>query len=433
MNTKNERKNLISIIPKPVELTISAGKFTLNNETRILVDKNCRKNGNYLREILAPATGFNIPISYITESKIEENVIALKLNFEKKEIGQEGYILKITPNSVDISGYANSGIFYGIQSLRQLLPEEIETAKLVKNIDWSIPSVSIRDYPRFKWRGYMMDVGRHFFGKEVIKKILDVMALLKMNVFHWHLTEDQGWRIEIKKYPKLISVGSKRKESQIRGFSSLETDGIPHEGYFTQEDVKEIITYATERFVSIVPEIEMPGHSMAALASYPELSCTGGPFEVPTYFGIHKDVYCAGKEEVFNFLQDVLDEVMSLFPSDIIHIGGDEVPKDRWKKCPDCQNRIKNEGLRNEDDLQVYFINRMASYISTHGRRVMGWNEILHDNLEKNVIGQYWSGLKRIVLKHLRKGRNFIMTNVSHLYLDYSYEAISLSKCYAYD
>ncbi|NVM01693.1 MAG: beta-N-acetylhexosaminidase [Candidatus Helarchaeota archaeon] len=433
MTIENEKTKLISIIPKPVKMTVSSGQFTLNNETKILVDENCRANGEYLKRILAPATGFNIPIEDSTKASSEDNIIMLKLDSKQKTINQEGYILKITQNAITLSAHASSGIFYGIQSLRQLFSENIETPKFVDNIDWTIPCVVIRDYPRFKWRGFMLDVGRHFFGREVIKQILDVMALLKMNVFHWHLTEDQGWRIEIKKYPKLISIGSKRKETQIGHFSSKESDGIPHEGYFTQDDIKEIISYATERFITIIPEIEMPGHSKAALASYPELSCSGGPFEVATFFGIHKDVYCAGKEIVFDFLQSVLDEIMNLFPSDIIHIGGDEVPKNRWKKCTDCQNRIKREGLKDENDLQVYFINRIAAYLTSHGRRVIGWNEILHDGLEENVIGQYWTGLKSIIRKHLGKGRNFVMSNVSHLYLDYNYKTISLSKFYAYD
>ncbi len=433
MTIENEKTKLISIIPKPVRMTVTSGKFTLNNKTKILVDENCKKNGEYLKKILDPATGFNIPIEDSIKSKSEENIIILSLDSKQKTINQEDYILKITQQGINISAHASIGIFYGIQSLRQLLSEKIEAPKFVGDINWTIPCIEIRDYPRFKWRGFMLDVGRHFFGKEVIMQILDVMALLKMNVFHWHLTEDQGWRIEIKKYPKLISIGSKRKETQIGGFSSFGTDGIPHEGYYTQEDIREIISYATKRFINIIPEIEMPGHTKSALASYPELSCTGGPFEVSPLFGIHKDVYCAGKESVFNFLQDVLNEVMELFPSEIIHIGGDEVPKDRWKECTDCQNRIKNEGLKDENDLQVYFINRIAEYISSHGRRVIGWNEILHDDLEKNVIGQYWSGLKSIIREHLRNGRNFVMSNVSHLYLDYSYEAISLSKCYAFD
>ncbi|MFX0141087.1 MAG: beta-N-acetylhexosaminidase [Candidatus Hodarchaeota archaeon] len=433
MTIENKKGELFAIIPKPVKMSILSEKFTLNNETKILADEKCKLIGEYLKEILAPSTGFNIPIEDSTKVRSEDNIIFLKLDSKQKTITQEGYILEITQKGIKISANTSSGIFYGIQSLRQLLSEKIEDSKFVKNIDWTIPCVEIRDYPRFKWRGFMLDVGRHFWGKEIVRQILEVMALLKMNVFHWHLTEDQGWRIEIRKYPKLISVGSKRKETQIGGFSSLETDGIPHEGYYTQEDIREIISYATKRFINIIPEIEMPGHTKAALASYPELSCSGGPFEVPTLFGIHKDVYCAGKESVFNFLQDVLDEIMELFPSEIIHIGGDEVPKNRWKKCTDCQDRIKNKGLKDEDDLQVYFINRIADYISSHGRRVIGWNEILHEGLEENVIGQYWSGLKSIVRKHLQRGRNFVMSNVSHLYLDYSYEAISLSKCYGYD
>ncbi len=423
----------ISIIPNPVDIKEKKEKFALNEETKIIYDEQNKENAEFLKNILSAATGFQISIQEKHESTQNKNIIYIELNPKKPNFGNEGYFLTSTQDHVTISGLEPAGIFYGIQTFRQLMPVEIESSTLVKNVEWSIPCVEIIDYPRFLWRGFMLDVGRHFFGKEVIKKLLDVIALQKMNVFHCHLTEDQGWRLEIKKYPKLIEIGSKRRESQIGGFLSKKTDGMPHEGYFTQEDMKEIVNYANKRFIKVIPEIEMPGHCMAALAAYPELSCTGGPFEVPTFFGIKKDVYCAGKERVFEFLQDVLDEVMELFPSDIIHIGGDEVPKKRWTECPDCQRRIENENLKDANELQVYFTNRMIKFLTSKNRVVMGWNEILEAGLDKRAIGQYWlRGMSRI-LNYLRNGGKMVMSHYFHTYLDYNYGFCPLNKAYNYD
>ncbi|MCP4763836.1 MAG: family 20 glycosylhydrolase, partial [archaeon] len=266
----------------------------------------------------------------------------------------------------------------------------------------------------------------------LVKKMLDLMALHKMSKFHFHISEDQGWRLEIKKYPKLIEIGSKRKETQTR-ILSKESDGVPHEGFFTQEDIKEIISHASKLFIEVVPEIDMPGHIMSALAAYPELSCTGGPFEVSTRFGIRKDVCCVGKDSTYEFLENVLKEVIDLFPSKIIHLGGDEVPKARWKECPDCQARIEKEGLENEKELQVYFTNRMVDYISSHGRIAMGWNQILSDSLNEDVIGQYWKFKENLVLEHLKKGRKIVMSEFFRTYLDYSYIMTPLRKSYKYE
>ncbi len=424
----------ISIIPKPVSLTENEGNFLLDSNTTIRFDEKNKENAEFLKKCLAPATGFQVSLQQKSKDTREKNIINLELDSDQKNLGKEGYALKITQDHVVISGLEPVGVFYGIQTLRQLLPVEIESPVLVENGEWSIPCVEIIDYPRFPWRGFMLDVGRHFFGKEIIKKLLDLMALQKQNVFHWHINDDQGWRLEIKKYPKLVDVGSKRKESQIGGFLSKKTDGIPHEGAFTQEDVKEIVSYASERFIKVVPEIEMPGHCMASLAAYPELSCTGGPFEVPTFFGIKKDVYCAGKEKVFEFLQDVLDEVLELFPSDIVHIGGDEVPKKRWKECADCQRRITEENLKDEKELQVYFTNRMIEYLTSNkNRTVMGWNEILEKGLDKRAIGQYWLRGMGKVLNHLRNGGKMVMSHYFHTYLDYNYGFCPLNKAYNYE
>jgi hexosaminidase len=332
---------------------------------------------------------------------------------------------------VHIAAPEASGVFYGIQSLRQLLPVEVERRSPVPNSAWQTPCVTIRDWPRFPWRGYMLDEGRHFHGKQTVLHILDWMALQKLNALHWHLTEDQGWRIEITRYPLLTQVGAWRKGT-TRGFTG-EHDGIPHGGFYTQAEVREIVAYAAERNITIVPEIEMPGHSLAALASYPELSCTGGPFEVACRFGIHADIYCAGKEAMFAFLRNVLDEVMALFPSPFIHIGGDEAPKKRWKECPACQQRIRQEGLKDEHALQVYFTNRIARYLAAHGRRLVGWNEILAPGLEMGALPQYWIGNRKAMVAAMRGGRKAIISSYLFAYLDHSYSLTPLSKAYRFE
>lgn len=433
MNQEKELTKTITIIPNPVEQVEREGKFVLNDETIIECDAELRNIGEYLKKMLIPATGVNVKIKIFRQKDYSNNSIVIKINKELKNLGTEGYNFQITRKNILISAPAASGVFYGIQSLHQLLPAEIEKINEVNYVEWSVPCVEIEDYPRFSWRGCMLDEGRHFLGKDVVKKMLDLMAFLKMNVFHWHLTEDQGWRIEIKKYPKLTEIGSKRNSSQVGGFVSKKEDGIPHEGYYTQGDIEEIVSYAAERFIKVIPEIEMPGHCMAALTAYPEMSCTGGPFKVPSRFGIKKDVYCVGKEKVFDFLQDILNEVMALFPSEIVHIGGDEVPKARWKKCADCQARIKAEGLEDEKDLQNYFTNRIATYLSSRGRIAMGWNQILNNKLPSDAIAQYWMLDKKKVIKHLTRGRKIVMSKFGRVYLDYGYAFTPLRKTYAYE
>ena len=424
---------MISIIPKPVKLDEKPGKFVLTKNTAIEAEPALNKIANYLKTLLQPATGFNLQVRGISNGDKASNAIILKINSKLGDLGPEGYTFKANTERIIIEGFEASGIFYGVQSLRQLLPVEVESASIVEDKEWKVPCVEIEDYPRFKWRGFMLDVGRHFFDKDVVKKMLDLMALHKMNTFHWHLTEDQGWRIEIKKYPKLIEIGSKRKETQLGGILSKEYDGKPHEGYFTQEDIQEIVSYATERFIIVVPEIDMPGHIMSALASYPELSCTGGPFDVSTKFGIRKDVCCVGKDSTFEFLENVLGEVMDLFPSQIIHLGGDEVPKARWEECSDCQARIKKEGLEDEKELQDYFTNRIVDYIASRGRIAMGWNQVLSNTLKEDVIGQFWMFHKKEVLEHLKRGRKMVMSGYFHTYLDYSYIMTPLRKTYLYE
>ena len=424
---------MVSLVPYPVKLIENPGNFSLTKNTIIEAEERLHTIAMYLKNLLKTATGFDLQVEGIYDGDKASNTIILRINNTLNDLVTEGYFLKVEQERIIIEGVEPVGIFYGVQSLRQLLPVKIESTTIVNDIEWSVPCVEIEDYPRFQWRGFMLDVGRHFFDKVVVKKMLDLMALHKMNIFHWHLTEDQGWRIEIKKYPKLTEIGSKRKQTQMGGLLSKKYDGKPHGGYYMQEEIKEIVSYARERYIKVVPEIDMPGHIKSALAAYPELSCTGGPFEVSTKFGIRKDVLCAGKESVFTFAEDVLSEVLEIFPSEIIHIGGDEVPKKNWENCEDCQVRIKNEGLADEKELQVYFTNRIAKYLASRGRTAMGWNQILNKQLKENVIGQYWMFHKKEVIDHLKRGRKMVMSSFFHTYLDYSYIMTPLRKSYLYD
>jgi hexosaminidase len=418
----------LSIVPRPAEIERQASEFVLSSETVISADILNQSNAEYLRDLLAPPTGLPLPIQ--NDGSLAGNVIRLSLEPDGG-LGHEGYTLSVSPASVEIKAQEPSGILYGIQTLRQLLPAQVEKRALVGNVSWRVPCVVIRDAPRFNWRGFMLDEGRHFHGKDTVLRLLDLLALHKLNVFHWHLTEDQGWRIEIARYPRLTEVGSRRKGT-TRNFIGRH-DGIPHEGFYTQQDIRQIVAHAARRHITIVPEIEMPGHSLAALAAYPELSCTGGSFEVACGFGILRDIYCGGKDKTFEFLQNVLDEVMALFPSPFIHIGGDEVPKSRWRQCPDCQRRIRQERLQDEHALQVYLTNRIAAYLDAHGRRLIGWNQILHQGLLPGAVAQYWVGNRRKLIEAMRGGRDVIVSPFLSAYLDHSYALTSLGKAYTFE
>ena len=406
-----------SIVPRPMEMTISDGTFVLKPSTRILVSEDAREAGSYLHDLLQAATGFPLQVGEAEGSRKQADTILLTTRAADPSLGDEGYEMTVTPASVVISAKKPVGIFYGIQSLRQLLPPEIESREKGNGIAWDIPAVRVKDWPRFAWRGMMLDVGRHMFPLDFIKRFIDLMALHKMNVFHWHLTEDQGWRIEIKKYPKLTEVGSWRGSARLPKENEA-PDGQRYGGYYTQEQVREIVTYAASRFIRVVPEIEMPGHAVAALASYPELGCTGGPYAVRSSWGIAKDVYCAGNEQTFAFLEDVLDEVIELFPDEYIHIGGDECPKERWKTCPKCQAAMQKYGLQNEEQLQSHFIRRIETFLNTKGRRMIGWDEILEGGLAPNATVMSWRGMDG-GLKAAREGHDVVMSPTSHCYLDY--------------
>jgi hexosaminidase len=421
----------VDIIPKPADIIYQVGEFRLTNDTSIVTDIANRSNAEYLRQLLAPPSGFHLDIR--SENVERKNTISLKLNPGLEMLGLEGYRLTVNPDMAIMEAPTNTGIFYGIQSLRQLLPVEIEERRFSPGINWCIPCVFIEDQPRFPWRGFMLDEGRHFLGKETVLMILELMALHKLNTFHWHLTEDQGWRIEIIKYPKLTEIGSQRAGTSKTTWGRHH-DGVPHQGFYTQEEIREIVTFAAQRNISIVPEIEMPGHSLAALASYPDLSCRGGPFEVATHFGIYPDIYCGGKEKVYTFLQDVLDEILNLFPSPYIHIGGDEVPKKRWKECPDCQQRIKAENLKDEHSLHAYFTRRIATYLGAKGRRGITWSDSPQEGLTSNLVMQFWVGKHKNMREAIRnKNRAVIMSPYFETYLDHGYSLLSLSRAYDYE
>ena len=413
---------LLPFLPKPSAVKVEPGQFLLTSESRILVDatEECMHLGEYLSQVIRQSTRLILPISIRGgDGSASPNAIVLTTDQSKPALGPEGYELGITPREIRIRSIAGSGIFYGIQTLRQILPEPVaEQARPAV----TLPCFRVEDKPRFGWRGLNLDCGRHFMSKEFVKRYIDLLAQHKMNRLHWHLTEDQGWRIEIKKYPDFTRKGAWRHTE----------DGVVYGGFYTQEDIREVVAYAQSRYVMVVPEIEMPGHSVAALASYPELSCAGGPFEVQNWWGIHPDVYCAGNERTFEVLQDVLSEVIDLFPSPYVHIGGDECPKDRWRVCPKCQARIKAEGLKNEAELQSYFVKRMEKYLVSRNRRLIGWDEILEGGLAPQATVQSWRGFEGAVAA-ARSGHDTIVSPTKYTYFDYALERIDLRLAYEFE
>jgi hexosaminidase len=394
----------VNIVPLPNEMVVNEGLFTLNKKTVFAAGQGALDTElAYFAAKIKQATGY---VLNVVSEKPAHNYIHVSVN-EALETSNEGYELNVTSEGVTIEGKTPRAVFYGLQTMMQLLPAEIESSQLVTDVPWFMPCVQIKDEPRFPWRGMHLDVCRHFYSVDFIKKQLDVLAMYKINKFHWHLTEDQGWRIEIKKYPKLTEVGSKRVD-----------EGKEHGGYYTQEEVKEIVAYAADRHIEVVPEIELPGHALAALTAYPEYSCTGGPFKVRNVWGVEPDIYCAGKEETFEFLEDIIDEVVPLFPCEYFHIGGDEAPKTRWEKCPDCQKRIKAEGLHSEHELQSYFIKRIEKVLLNHGKKMVGWDEILEGGLAKSASVMSWRGEEGGITA-ASQGHDVIMTPGDWVYLDH--------------
>jgi len=392
------------------------GAFELQPTTRIATDTASADDGRLLAEMLGKATGFRLAV--IDERDAGRGVISIRRGASDigQEGGPEGYRLEVTPGRVTISAPESAGVFHAFQTVRQLLPREILSENPVSGVAWTMPCVRIEDAPRFAWRGMMLDVSRHFQPAKFVKKFIDGMALHKFNVFHWHLTEDQGWRIEIKKYPRLTEIGSRRAQTVVGRSDTY--DGTPHGGYYTQDEIREVVAYAAARHITILPEIEMPGHAQAALASYPELACTPGPCKVMESWGISRDVYCAGNERVYGFLEDVLSEVLELFPGRFIHIGGDECPKGRWEACPKCEARIKAEGLKDGHELQSYFVRRIERFLASKGRRLVGWDEILEGGLAPGATVMSWRGVKGGITA-AKSGHDAVMAPMTYTYLNF--------------
>lgn len=423
----------INIIPMPQSLTQNEGKFILTSSTRIgATSPEAKTVAKYFASKMSASTGYDIKVA-------DAGQITLTID-PAMDTNEEGYTLEVTPEKVDIKGKTAQGVFYGMQSFMQLLPAEIENPGKTSGIEWSAQAVTVADQPRFQYRGVMIDACRHFISVEDIKKQLDVMALFKINRMHWHLTDDQGWRIEIKKYPKLTEIGAKR----------IEGEGYEYSGFYTQEDVKEVVKYAADRFITIVPEIELPGHELSAIAAYPELSCKGEPTTPRIIWGVEDIVMCAGKEEPFEFMANVIEEVAALFPGEYFHIGGDECPKTSWKSCPLCQKRIKDEKLfadKNhtaEEKLQSYFVTRMEKVVEKCGKKMIGWDEILEGGLAPSATVMSWRGEEGGIESALM-GHDVIMTPgsegmyIDHYQGDYKIEPVaiccysSLEKVYGYN
>lgn len=377
-------KGNLDVIPQPQEIVLARDTtpFIIDRSTTIVypaTNEKMHRTADFLATFIKEMTGTEVRVS---DKEKSSNAIILAVD---STMGHpEGYKLQITPEKVLLTGGSEAGVFYGIQTIHKALPI-LKDGKVAA----ALPAGTVTDFPRFRYRGFMIDVGRHFFPVSYLKQMIDLMALHNINYFHWHLTEDQGWRIEIKKYPKLTEIGSKR-DSTIIDWETKKFDGKPHSGFYTQDEAREIVRYAADRFITVVPEIDLPGHTTAALASYPELGCTGGPYKVLCSFGVFPDVLCAGNDQTLQFTKDVLYEIMDIFPSEYIHIGGDECPKSRWEKCPKCQAKIKELGIKalpkhsKENQLQTYFMSELEKEINAHGRRMLGWDEVLEGGLTPN-------------------------------------------------
>ncbi|REE05875.1 hexosaminidase [Marinoscillum furvescens DSM 4134] len=429
----------VKIIPEPESIVYGEGVFKLGTQTKVIASPELENEADFLVGILESGFG--------SKPKTAKKGKGIVLQFDNsllESMGEEGYSLSVTSGGVNISAATPAGVFYGIQSFRQLLPQDFE---FVNCEGVEIPVLDISDSPRFPWRAFMLDESRHFKGMAEVKKLLDQMALLKLNTFHWHLTDDQGWRIEIKKYPKLTEVGGKRKDTQT-SFRSEERTGVPHEGFYTQEQIKEVIAYAADRHITIVPEIEMPGHAMAAVAAYPWLGSLGTTTEVSEIFGKMDDSFRISDPEVVSFLKDVLDEVMALFPGEVIHVGGDEVNLKPWEESEDVQAFMKAKDLNSPVDLQIYFTNEISSYVDAAGKRMMGWNDIMGDDiheeregqdtkveqeLAKSAIVHFWKGDLKLITRAVQDGYDVVNSNHWDTYLDYTFKRTPLSKSYAFN
>ena len=407
----------IAIVPYPNHL--EAGRETYRVTDRPVTcdsrtDERTQRAVVGFAARLATVTGGTNPVT------VADEMPASGIRFVTDEsLPAEGYELNVDGEGIEVRASQFPGFLYALQSLGQLLPAAVYGTEPAPDAAWEVPCVKIADAPRFAYRGMHLDVARHFFSVDEVKRYIDVMAIHKLNTLHWHLTDDQGWRIEIKKYPELTRVGSVRGETLIgHHHTSSEYDKTPHGGYYTQKQIREIVKYAADRYITVIPEIELPGHAVAALTSYPWLGCKGEGYEVRRRWGISKEVFCPGKETTFEFLQNVFAEVLELFPSEFIHIGGDECPKDSWKQCPLCQERIRTEGLKDEFELQSYTVRRMEKWLREHGRKIIGWDEILEGGVSPTATVMSWRGSKGGIAA-AKAGNHVIMAPNVHCYLDY--------------
>lgn len=440
-------QNTYHLIPQPARLTEKPGQFKLSKDTKLVIatnDPTTKQIAQSLVNQLNIASGLNMSV-VVASAAVNKGANIFFTLMKDSPWGYEGYQLKVSPERITIESESVKGLFYGIQSLLQLLPAQVFTPQKTEGIDWSVPACDIQDRPRFGYRGMHLDVSRHYFPVAFIKKYIDLIALHKMNYFHWHLTDDQGWRIEIKKYPKLTQVGSKRKETLLGHYNEnypMKFDGKEAGGFYTQEEIKDIVRYAQAKFVTIIPEIEMPGHASAALAAYPDLGCTAGPYQVQGKWGVFNDVFCPN-DKTFKFLEDVLTEVFALFPGKYIHIGGDECPKKAWKESKLCQDLMKKNKLKDENELQSFFIKRMEKFINAKGKVAIGWDEILEGGLAPNATVMSWQGTKGGI-EAVKQNHDVIMTPLDNCYLNF-YQAdpskeplafggyLPLEKVYAYE
>jgi len=452
--TAAEQKSAsVSIIPRPQELTETGGEFVLGQSCVIVADSRFQAEAAYLSASLAGPTGFSLAVKPLEGKAQAKGSIVLAWSADST-LGPEGYTLDIKPERVTVNAYSPAGAFYGIQSFLQLLPAQVFGKTRAEGVAWKAAGVKVRDIPRFGWRAYHLDDARWYHGVDEVKKLLDQMAALKMNEFHWYLTDDQGWRVEIKKYPKLTEVGAWRKDSQVMGWDSPKREGKPHGGFYSQEQIRDMVRYAAERHINIVPVVNMPGHATAAIASYPEMGTVHDQVEVSPIFGKLPSVFNVADEKVYTFLQDILDEVMGLFPSKVIHLGGDEVLFDQWMASPDIKALMEREHLSGPAQVQMYFTNRMSRFVESRGRRMMGWNEIMGDDLHGllkaagatevkeqsdgrslavGTIVQFWKGDISLAERAIREGHDIVNSLHSSTYLDYDYETIPLAKAYEFE
>ncbi|MCP4640782.1 MAG: beta-N-acetylhexosaminidase [bacterium] len=417
-----------AIVPQPAKMVVQEGAFTFGPGTAILVTDATRREGDYLASALSPATGYPFPVRSTSDATDTTDAVVLRIVDDKDHLGAEGYHLTVSQDRVLIEAHAPAGVFYGCQTLRQLLPPAILSDCRAGGVDWSVPCLEIEDVPRYSWRGLMLDPGHNFLTVEFTKRYIDVMAYYKMNRLHWHLT-DIGWAIEIEKYPELTDI--ERWPAVTPRWRRAYGKCI--RGFYSQDEVREVVAYAAARHIMVIPEIELPGHACAALGSYPELGCpNAAPAAKVDSWRDYPSVYCAGSDQTFEFLETVFDEVLELFPAPWVHVGGDERVKGHWAKCPKCQARIKAEGLKDEDELQSYFVKRMETYLNGKDRRLVGWTEIAEGGLASSATLQSWLEMSKGA-DAASHGHDVIMSPHNSCYLNYSHTKTPVAKTYAFE